>query len=210
MNAAISNPIPSPEASGEGNANTARQNLRQNPFPRAPEGAREVTRPGVDAVVYVTSETTALGYSGRSKKPSWRYRFQSQDDRDKYIETFFTNVQRIQDRRVARRVERSAFKTALVAGDILYGTWGYEQTNVDFLQVLEVLASGRSVRVQPIESDIQERGSRGSMSGDATPIPNAFKDRPMLKRVLPGNRLSSEYCSLSKWDGRPVSCSWYA
>jgi len=209
MNATISNPIPSPEASGEGQANTARQNLQQNLTRWKPAGSEEVTREGLEAVVYITGEKSAIGYQGRSRKPAFNFRFHSQDRRDLYIETFFAKVRQIQERRRGRFEERSAFRTSLVTGDILYGTWGYEQTNVDFLQVLEVLPSGKSIRVQPIQSKIEERG-RGAMSGDAMPVPNAFKEAPMLKRVLPGDRCTSKYCSVSKWDGSAVSCSWYA
>lgn len=33
-------------------------------------------------------------------------------------------------------------------GDIFYESWGYDQTNVDFLQVTEVSATGKTVKCQ--------------------------------------------------------------
>ena len=208
MNAALSNPIPSPEASGEGQSNAARQNLQQNPLRWIPKGAEERTRAGVGAVVYITGEKEALGFIGRARKPAWRYRFVSMERRDIYIERFFDQVQRLQDRRQVRRAERTEFRTALVVGDILFTTWGYEQTNVNFFQVIEVLPSGRSVRLRALKSEIKEH-SRGAMCGVSTPIRDQFEGDPMLKRVIPGDRCASEYGNLGKWEGRPVSCSWY-
>lgn len=35
-------------------------------------------------------------------------------------------------------------------GDIFYGSWGYEQTNIDFVKVVGISKSGKSVKVKNI------------------------------------------------------------
>ena len=63
-------------------------------------------------------------------------------------------------------------------GDIFAASWGYDQTNVDFYEVVSVTASGKSVRIVPIASEVvsgdayaeQVRAVPGSASRDAVPV----------------------------------------
>jgi hypothetical protein len=51
------------------------------------------------------------------------------------------------------------------------------------------------------------------MSGHTTPRPGEYNEEPQLKRVqwYEGRPyIKSEYGSIGRWDGDPVSCSWYA
>lgn len=66
-------------------------------------------------------------------------------------------------------------------GDILVSTWGYEQTNADFFEVVEV--SPKTVTVRPIAS--REDYEAESMTGSAWPIPGAFRGEPMRRRPVP-------------------------
>jgi len=95
-------------------------------------------------------------------------------------------------------------------GDIIYYSWGYDQTNVDFFQV--VVVREKSISIRPIMSKENETGF---MSGNSMPIKDAFKGEPMTKRVnkfdYNGNPyISFDYGCGCLWDGSPVSCSWYA
>jgi hypothetical protein len=53
--------------------------------------------------------------------------------------------------------------------DLLYDSWGYDQTNIDFYQVVEV--KGWKVILRRIGS---EHTRSGDMSGDKKPAPNSF------------------------------------
>lgn len=63
-------------------------------------------------------------------------------------------------------------------GDIFAASWGYDQTNVDFYEVVGVTASGKSVRIVPIASEVvwgdayseQVKAVPGSASPDAKPV----------------------------------------
>ena len=48
--------------------------------------------------------------------------------------------------------------TGIKAGDIFYSSWGYDQTNVDYYQVIGVTPSGKSVRIRRIGQEIIEHG----------------------------------------------------
>jgi hypothetical protein len=46
-------------------------------------------------------------------------------------------------------------------GDLFHDSWGYDQTQVDFYEVVGFTASGKSIRVQPVAQEI--------VTGEGTP-----------------------------------------
>jgi len=99
-------------------------------------------------------------------------------------------------------------------GDILEYTWGYEQTNADFFQVIGITKSGKSVLIHEIKS-IETEDSPLAMSGSAVPVPGAFKpDKSTIRKQIKTSGdhiiLSMDYGVARKWDGLPVSYSSYA
>lgn len=64
-------------------------------------------------------------------------------------------------------------------GDILVSSWGYEQTNVDFYEVVKVTA--KTVTLIPIERKVQ---LKGFMRYEATPIPGSGKGKAFRRRLL--------------------------
>ena len=104
----------------------------------------------------------------------------------------------------------------LVVGDILYNSWGWEQTNIDFYQVVE--SKGQTVKLREIAGDITD-GTGNSMAGYTTAIKDSFCETRnehyevvdyIVKRVYYGNQITMKhgYCGL--WDGTPKYVSWYA
>lgn len=91
-------------------------------------------------------------------------------------------------------------------GAILYTSWGYEQTNIDFYIVLE--RKPRSVVLQEIG---QDKVQDGYDSGTCTPDPEHRIGEPFLKRLSKHGGVSFNsysYCGL--WDGQPKRWSSYA
>jgi hypothetical protein len=110
------------------------------------------------------------------------------------------------------------YQTISKPGTIFCHSWGWEQTNIDYYQVVEVL--GRTtVIIQQITTKIlpHEKEGYSSMSGMAVPVPDAFtKDsKPMKKRVSKSGTEGQEYISMNSyssamtWNGKPEYCSWY-
>lgn len=99
-------------------------------------------------------------------------------------------------------------------GDILVSCWGYDQTNVDYYQV--VRKTEKSIWIMPIGSRIKEEGF---MCGHAMPVKDAFIEKNWLRFPEGGKqcRVSSDgwvtirggICA-HRWDGQPNYVSWYA
>jgi len=98
--------------------------------------------------------------------------------------------------------------------DILYYSWGYEQTNVDFFQVVGITKSGKSVLIREIKQDTRE-DSPFLTTGSCTPIPDSFVTndpsiQKQIKTYANQEILSMAYGVCRLWDGLPVSYSSYA
>lgn len=67
-------------------------------------------------------------------------------------------------------------------GDLFYCSWGYDQTNVDFVQVI-ALCGKSSVRVRPVEPAVAEETDRSFMSCERKYI-NSRLLLPAVKSVI--------------------------
>lgn len=122
-----------------------------------------------------------------------------------------SHIQAAEDR-VARKAknkrEKKEFKSSLIVGSILYTSWGYDQTNVDFFQVIE--AKGHFVIVRQICAERVD-GSMGHDSCKLMPIKDQFSDRsePLRRKVSAGNNIRISSCETGYlWDGKARYCSW--
>lgn len=70
-------------------------------------------------------------------------------------------------------------KSMPVVGDLFYSSWGYEQVNIDFYQVVNVSKS--SVTVARIKDKRQYEP--GGMSGHTVPQPGQFCGEPQTHRL---------------------------
>jgi len=188
-------------------------NTTQIPFRFIPEieryHATVITVEDVNAVVYVYEHNQrfyAKAFQGRRSKPDFHYYYRSAEQRDQKVNEFLTSVKASQDAKRKRRMERQNFRHTLREGDILANSWGYDQTNVDFYQVVEV--SAKSVGIMEIAQHVEYTTS---MSGTAIPCPNTFVDEwPCRKTVQPGNLLKMKFGYATPWDGKPRYWSSYA
>lgn len=95
-------------------------------------------------------------------------------------------------------------------GDILYTSWGYEQTNIDFYEVIK--ATAKTVTVNQIKS---EKTYTGDMTGTAKPIVGAFVCyKKPLRRKICNNSLHdfisiTDYATASAYNGVPKTFSEY-
>jgi len=148
-------------------------------------------------------------------KHSWKglihnYRFTSAESRQNWINGFIRNVESHERIKRERKDARKNVVNTFKVGDILYNSWGYEQTNVDFYQVLE--SKGKTVKIREIKGRMTERGTGNSMAGYTTAIKDQFvKDTPVItKRVTREDSIHfNSYSSLIRWDGEELYCSCY-
>jgi hypothetical protein len=103
----------------------------------------------------------------------------------------------------AAKEELAPAPTAKV-GDILYTSGGYEQTNVDYYEVVAV--SGASATVRPISSRIV---ADHQYSVEVVPVPGSFTGPPVKKRVQKSSggryeiKISEGRGHAWLWDGKP-------
>lgn len=147
-----------------------------------------------------------VAYKGRQSKPC---RFLAFAD-DERCETYLAELVKTEtEAEICKRARREAVYD-LSVGDILFSLWGYDQTNVDFYEVVRV-PSARSAVVRQATT----ASSSGYMAGVTVPKPGEFvptakesTHRAAGRHCLYGGNLS--LTSLQKWDGKPKCVSWYA
>jgi hypothetical protein len=165
----------------------------------------------------------ALGRNLRAKspyaKPVFNYRFRSLAEMiawlEKFLENRLANMATLQREKEARKkaLEVNPFEV----GQLIYDSWGYEQTNIDFYQVIEV--KNKSVVLREINGKMVPSEGYSSMAGLIAPVKDSFCGDPIVKKVNAwvsgGNAhhyLKSEHGSMSVYNkgDEGVYCSWYA
>jgi hypothetical protein len=146
------------------------------------------------------------------------YAFESIEKCEEYIEKAYRNIyvnmqsdlERIKQKKAANAEVKASDYYEI--GDIVYNSWGYEQTNIDYYQVVKITPKG--IEVAEIKSEIVEGSiySHG-MAYDLTALKDQFiEDGETYKlRVYAAGRLSKpeSYYHFSKWDGKPKYRSTY-
>lgn len=158
----------------------------------------------------------AIAYQGKSSRPYFHYRFRDEESRAQYIARAVANRTTYLKRKAQRKAdEAKARKLAAVqvaVGDIFVYSWGWEQTNVSFYEVVEKRGAS-TVILREIGA---ERTETGRLCGEAVPCPGQFLDpsEPLTKRIAATSTsspcFSMDYGIASKWSGTPVYWSCYA
>lgn len=124
-----------------------------------------------------------IAFAGTSGKPAAHVSYRD-EGRARVAAAQFLDGRKAHAERVAfTRTARRRFQTTLEPGRILVNTWGYDQTNVDYYQVVEVSPSRRSVVIRKIAARSTEEGW---LQGSCWPLADEFIGSPMLKRVGEG------------------------
>jgi hypothetical protein len=138
----------------------------------------------------------AAAWVGKGQKPLWIFRFRNVFDQENKIAETLQNFKAAQARKQQERAERSQSTHGYNVGDILSGSWGYDQTQNNYYEVVVVPS--------PKVIIIREIGARGVDDSHVVPVPGSFKGPPMKKIPGPGGRVRIEsYLTISKWDGKP-------
>lgn len=173
-----------------------------------PAGAMKVAHKASSAVAYLYTTSTgkpgALVFHGKSQKPAWRYYFKDAATREQRIGEFFKNVAGWEARKAEQAAERKAKLAGghkLEVGHILKSSWGYEQTNICYYQVIRLIGR-RMVELREI-GQVRDEGPH-YMTGTCTPRLDNFIGEPFRRQVnIDGCGVkveSYEYASL--WDGK--------
>jgi hypothetical protein len=138
-----------------------------------PKNAIKVTDKQSDAVAYLSTNSRgmprAVVFVGKQTKPISDYWFKDEARRAEHVAKVFSNNQRHAARIKERRDARKAFVHNVKVGDLYRTSWGYDQTNVEYFQVVEV--KGKYATLREIA---QERVNTLRDQGKCVPLKDAF------------------------------------
>lgn len=173
-----------------------------------PPNAKELSYPSVDAVIYVrprdTGGLSAIAYQGTAYHPAWNYLFKTSERFEEYASEWLLGLAQTQAYKAERKAKREGV-CPWKPGQVLSCTWGYDQTNVDYYEVIAV--RGKLVDIQVIG---QHCIQAGGPSGDQV-IPFRGYRGKVMKGKRPQThdngktwflRMTS-YSFAYPWDGKP-------
>ena len=111
-----------------------------------PKGSVKVADKGSDAVAYVYTNSrgrpTAAVFYGKQAKPVFHYNYRTDAEREKSVARAFAARKASADSRAEYATKEAALaaehRSKVQVGDIYRTCWGYDQTNVEFFEVVEV------------------------------------------------------------------------
>lgn len=167
---------------------------------------------GADATIY-TWETEkdgrtryhALCFHGKAAKPDIHGYFRSDENRTRALAEYLDGRRRHLAARATSRREQSA-PHSLTVGDILDSSWGYDQTNVDFYEVVRVVGP-HTVELRKLA---QVRNETAFMQGTCRPVPGRYVGPVERHRANADNSVKVQDFGVwaRPWSGR--TCQWTA
>lgn len=146
-----------------------------------PTGSIRVAHRASTAVAYVYTDRRgrpcAVAFAGKADKPVWHHAFADNAAREKRVGAFFVAIEAREAQRRAVRAERAAWRHPYKVGDIFSTCWGYDQTNREYYQCVEV--RGKHLIVREIGAGYVETQW---LAGKSVPLPGQFIGEP--HRVL--------------------------
>lgn len=153
-------------------------------------------------------------WTENARVPAWNYTFRDAARAESCAAELVEQVRSRIARRAAQTAERQAKRASLKAsdhwtvGDVVYTSWGYDQTNVDYFQITEL--KNRSVVVRQISVNSSDHGQPGG--GKVAPRRFEFCGPAFLCPINEDGRFSAGPCfnkdkpsfrhNCYKWDGK--------
>ncbi|RVG23693.1 hypothetical protein CN233_28930 [Sinorhizobium meliloti] len=187
------------------------------PFPRdfyIPKGSVKIADRNSDGVVYVyrsaKDRPATMAFHGEAVKPDWHHSFANEATREHKIRAHFEGRQRAASWPAEHRAERKQ-PHGFEVGHILYASWGYEQTNIDFYQVTRIIGA-HTVEVREVSQIAADTGNEPWMTGKCLPKPDGFTGEPLRRRVNGRSKTVriDKVRTAFLWDGRPINWTGYA
>ena len=138
----------------------------------------------------------ARGYTGRSTKAKFFYRFANEASRDDYVNNFMDS----EKAKALSKPKKATAERVLEVGDVLRSSWGYDQTNVDYYLVT-ALVGASSVTIVEIGS---KAVTRGNMCGTCVPDTSKIIGEPMTKRAMGDRVRIASYATARKEEFKEV------
>lgn len=137
-----------------------------------PKNATKVVDKLSDAVAYIyesNGKPCARVFYGKQSQPVIKCYFTNAERRAAAVQQAFADRRDSLARKADRRKERTAWIPDYKVGEILHTNWGYDQTNVEYFEIIDV--KGKYVTLRELA---QERTETGFMSGNCVPLPGKY------------------------------------
>ena len=173
-----------------------------------PKGSKEIKAAKTDAVAYISdyedgTKYTAMVFGGKRSAYDKYYGFKTKEARDEYVIKYFTdqeNAALAKNKWAAdKKAQAEENQKSYQVGDILVSSWGYDQTNIDYYQVIERTA--KMATIQKIGKECLDSGYPSEEK--VMPAKDAFVGKPKKKKVGTYGITISSYETASLWDGKP-------
>ncbi len=151
----------------------------------------------------------AMVFGGKRAKPDWHFRFNNEDRREQKIDSWIVNqVARVGDAAKRRKADNAGH--TLEVGDVLHGSWGYDQTNASFYQIVEVPSKCFVIAREIGSKTVRENGSAIYV----VPVKDAwreYKGEPKRYKAGPDNSITIEsflHPSKTSWTEEHYETHW--
>jgi hypothetical protein len=131
--------------------------------------------------IYYKESPTICGlcFVGRAIKPTWQYRFRNAEQRLAEVTKTFEWVNRRAKHKADKKAELAFIKHDVKVGDVFLSSWGYDQTNIDYYEVISV--SGKSATICAIGAISEGNGC--ALQGVCAPATGKFIGKPFKKLI---------------------------
>ena len=171
------------------------------------KNAKEIKDVNTDAVAYVEDleggKFTAMVFAGKRSKYDKYYGFKTAERRDEYVKEYFEDIAASYESKKKYAEKKKAMaaenQESYKGGEILYSSWGYDQTNIDFYQIVKKTKS--MVTIQKIGKEYLD--TKYESENLVKPVKNDFIGKEMKKKVGAYGVSLNTYANASLWDGQP-------
>ena len=127
-----------------------------------------------------TGEPAASFFRAKATKPSFSYQFKTMALATAYVKRYFATViaakQSVEHQKAEAAAKAAEVGAELRIGSLFKAAWGYEQTNIQYYEV--IAKTEKTVTVQEIITT-------GYMSGKCVPLPGLFRKGSKAKVCRP-------------------------
>lgn len=157
-------------------------------IPKLP-GTTKVEAKGCEAVAYVGRGERAgkpyffaAVFYGKQARPIFYYTYRTEEARTKAVVEAFASRKLGEAYTAGRRAEKKAFKPTWAIGSIFRTSWGYEQTNVEYYEL--VALKGKTGTLRQIGAETVEKEM--AMAGRCVPLPGQYCGEAFTRRAQEG------------------------
>jgi len=175
-----------------------------------PKGSKEIKAAKTDAVAYINdyadgTKYTAMVFGGKRSKYDKYYGFKNKEARDNYVIKYFTDQENAalakKKRAEQKKTQAKENQVNYQVGDILVSSWGYDQTNIDWYQVID--RTNKMATIQPIAGCVKDVHCNGAYES-VVPARDNFKGKPIKRLVGPYGIKINSFQHASLWDGHAM------